>query len=698
MTWMIAHACRRLGYGLGCWAAMAAPWIAEAASGEPPALSRSVPADARLFLGVRDTAELLRTPVGATLAGAIAGLTHAEAPPADTQPASAPSGLSPADRGALHWPRWFGRAVGLPTARAAELLLDGEVALAARGWSGLGEAVLLARPTDCAGFERELSAAIQPIDDARPRRYSLSDDHELVCDGTVASVGLTKGPLGLYEQTVRLMAGEGGAALGDLAEFRNRVSSLPEGTQIVLYGGSDGRGASGALFWPGWWPASWPRLQSAAVGVSVGAEAVRIECSGRLAPGSPRWGSAAAPVHVLSHVPASTLAAWTQAIDYVQHFRHLTRGSDQAGLYDSLLQAGLGPQAIEETLLVHLVGDSILILGRTRARTAATAGADGEPALLLPTLTLAVETDDPYAVELAMLHLAENLILLLNQASELDVPIQIRDESVGGGGVISSVPLSRLFPARIACVFLGSLEISWTVADRWLIVGTHAGAVREVVQAWRGGSEVMPADLVTEVMRQVRISRGSAEKVLIAQPRWAAEMIDSWMAYLRREHPEVLQADWWRRLRQKQQAREVQLGILPRRVGPGEIEVESTGPGWPAHGRLLPGDRIRGVGGEPLSTALDTEQTLETFRSMVALRKSPERLTLMVIREGREMDVEVPMPVSPSSDPSLPPIQFLRRVADLLRLFDSASYAAWHQPPDVLKARFELKMTGSGRP
>jgi len=653
------------------------PWAACGGPPPEPVLARSVPAEAKLFLELGDLEDLLNSPLGSTMAGMLSGLV-----PAYTRPAGEESG----------WRQWFAEAVGLPGAKAPDLLLSGRLALAAEGWSGLGDAVLLAEPDDSAALERELESALKPPDaDQKVRRYRLSSNHELACDGRTAVVGLPASWSGLYDRTVGLLGSEHGVSLADLAEFRARTSALPAGCQLVLYGGTNRRTGSAGLVTGSWWPAAWPQLESAAVGVAVTSTGVTVETNGRLIQGGSNAGTGDPPVHVLSRLPASTVVGWTHSISYVQEFQRLEAAYPEGILrfYIDVLRSGLAPGVLEERLLSHLVGDSIFMIGQARTRPAISDDPDGR--LRLPSCALAVETDDPYAVELMMQHLAGNLLRLLSFSPGPEGEARIENEALGDGGTIHSIPLGRLFSSRTGGALLRSLAISWAVADRWLVVGTDSGTVREIIQARRGRGAVMPAGVIQEAMRQVRLSRGSAEIVLVAQPRLGAQMIDSWMAYVSRHHPEMLESEWWWRLRQKQHARTVQLGILPARVSPGQVEVSRTFLNWPAHGRLQAGDRILAVDGQMLDKTPSKQQTLRSLREKVAMRRDPQHVTLLVMRDGRQMEIAIAMPAAALGADRLQPVQLLGKVADLLRLFTSASYAAWREPPDVVKARLELR-------
>ena len=165
-------------------------------------------------------------------------------------------------------------------------------------------------------------------------------------------------------------------------------------------------------------------------------------------------------------------------------------------------------------------------------------------------------------------------------------------------------------------------------------------------------------------------------------------MIDSWVAYVKRHHPEMLQPQWWAGLWRKQRLSGVQLGIRPTTGAPaGRVEVGQTLSGYPAHGRLLPGDQILRVDGRPL----DPEHPLASLSRLVATRRRTDGITVRVLRGAGELDVEIPMEAAQWDAAHLQPVELLRQAALVLRIFRSAPYALWQPSPELINARLELR-------
>ncbi len=698
-------------------------------------LSGALPPDARIFVEMRDLDAVLQTPAASALGNLLTPLVRqaAQTQPAATQPGTAPATQptttsAPVSRPATapartasrpatrpSWRRRVAHAVGIESTEAAELLLAGRLAFAADGWGSIGDAVLLAEPPDAAELEAELAPMRVAASAAgRIRQYAVSADHELACDGRLVVLGRKVHPGCLYHRTLALWIA-GGPSLADLPEFRQRTGSLTSGAQVVLYADNTVRPpaslpASQPATRPATQPAltqAWPTFNTVALGLNVHPDALTVEMSGRTATTQPAAQSDGAPLQLLSRMPASTLVGWTQQVDYADEFRRLD-AENPAGIprfYLDVLQTGLPRGAVRERLLEHLVGESLFVIGQTRApsptRTPASPPAATAPATstapiappagpILPTLTMLVRTDAPHDAEPILLHVSQNLLRLVNSRKLDDGPVTMRNIPLPeGGGTIHSIDIGRLFASTGGADFLASLELSWTVADTWVVVGTHPDAVRQVVRTRRGSPDSMPAGPAQDAVRQAREGGGSPLILLVAQPRSAADVLDSWVRYIRQAHPEMLQADWWHALRSRQNASRIQLGILSGHTSPGMIEVTQTIAGWPAHGRLMPGDIILGINGR----LLDQHDPESSLRAIIAARGNTTHISVRVLRAGREQQVDLPMPPATQDDvaPGIRPVQFLAQLADLLRTFSSASYAIWQRSPDVLHARLELR-------
>jgi len=653
------------------------------------ALAASVPVDARLFLEVRDAAGLSQTPAGEALGEVLAWLM--------AQVKSDKQGQFAADRG---WRQLFAGALGLQDDRVVELLLSGRIAVAADRWEDLSAAILLAEPTDLALLEEILAPSrVPPRQADRVRRYRLGRNQELVCDDRIVVVGRFKGENDLYPRTLKLLESDRGLCLADLAEFRERANEVPPGARAFLYVGSNLRKGAAAEETAVGWSLLGPRLKATAMSVQISARGLVMETTGRrVAPLTSMPASHEPSVDMMLFLPSSAVAAWTYPVDYVGELRRL-RSANPAGavsFYLRALELGMRPNVVENDLLNHLKGDTAFMIGRIPVRQQGAGGARDE--ILMPTFALLVGVDDAELVDGTLEEMAANLLRLANLPAGPNSKVAIHSETLSAADeatIIRSIPLVNLLPAGTVRKLLSSVELSWTVADGRLVVGTHRETVRQIVQAFRGETPLMPADAIQQAMRRERSPRRVPEMVFVAQPGAVAEMIDSWLGYIQRSHPEMLEPQWWRQMRRQYGGSQVQLGIRPAAgTATGVVVVSQTIPKFPAHGRLMPGDEIIAIDGRPLAP----ERPMQSLREGIIARAGDDRLRLTIKRRGREMVVDIPMPVSNSPADQVHPLDLLRQFSKLSRRFAFASYVTWQPSREHVQTRLELRLAPSAIP
>jgi hypothetical protein len=576
------------------------------------------------------------------------------------------------------------RAIGIAPPQAAALL-RGRLAVAASGWTISSDAILLAEPLNAVEFESALQLPHGSASGPRPVRAKLGQDHELAWDGRVAMVGRPKAP-GLYTKTLALWGNEAGVSLSELADFSARRAALSPHPQVLAYVSAGPRRAgAGPLFT---WPVS---IESAAVGLETSPTGLEVETNLRLSGKADGLEPTNPPIHLLWQLPASTLAAWTQKIDYLANFKQLDaafpRGPGR--FYIDVLQVGL-QGGVERNLLDHLVGDTLFMIGQAEQPVAAE-----QVPLLIPGLVMSVQVDDSYTVTAAMERITQNLLRMVNLESPPSSALGAEAEPIGpDGGTIHSVPIGKYIGLHPGGELLKWSHLSWTVADGSLVVGSDPGLVRSVVQARRGREPKLTAPpQQTHGGRPIRYP----EMVLIAYPAAGGEMIASWIDYLSRNYPEVLQPGWWQELRQRRlPSKTVQLGIMSGSDGPYAVEVADMMPGnWPANQLLQAGDRIIAIDGQPLGPP----EPQRSLRHLLSIRRRPDRVSLCVVRAGCEMDVELPMPASPpaAAPGPLQPLEVLARTSRLMRTFSTAQFTIWQQAPGTLSARLELRYAPAAR-
>ncbi|UCD28493.1 MAG: PDZ domain-containing protein [Planctomycetota bacterium] len=649
-----------------------------------PTLAEYVPGNVQFFWECRDLASLDDTPVASVFASMLADLIRPYNSSPTTQPAREPD-LS----------ELIAQALNLPTSRTVKLLFNGPLAIAAYDINRIQDAILLIEPRNPAAVEAQLSTLLITESGNRPvRRYRLSRKYEMVCDGKRFVIGILSKRSSLYARTVDLLVGNRGIVLSDLLEFRERIAALPADSQMVLYVSSGRTTKPEEGLMSNFWPAHWPHLVSVAVGMVITDTGIIIETTGRLNPKGPKLGTSDPPIPTLILLPASTVLAWTHAINYVDEFKRLDVAYPKGIIrfYIDLLQSGLAPGELEQKLFSHLIGDTIFLIGQVEKSSTLGDKSHRTP-LLLPVGVIVVEAVNPQAVEDMLNHVGNNFLRLLNLQRDPENPLRIHTESLGKErGTIHTIPMGSLFEAYSQTGILTSLEISWTVADHMMIIGTHSDTVRQIIQACRGEYPWISDETFLESMHKIDLKGGVPKNLLVAQPKSAGEMIDSWLTYASDYYPQMFEPDWWQKLRRQQRAAKVQLGIIPVRHQPlqGKVQVAKTLPAYPAHTRLKPGDQIISVDGQKLQQT----DAMQSLRMLVAMRKREDRVRLEVIRGGEKRVVVIDMPDERSTLDHIQPVILFKRAINFMRMFSTASHIIWQPSPDLVNTRLQLRFTG----
>ena len=111
--------------------------------------------------------------------------------------------------------------------------------------------------------------------------------------------------------------------------------------------------------------------------------------------------------------------------------------------------------------------------------------------LRLPAVAWMVAVDDARAVESMMERLAATLLRMVGSRVPDQEDDLVSDAPLGPDGQrLLTVRIGRVLSSRSDCPFLRNLEISWSISDGWLVVGTDHRVVEQIV--------VLPAVLSIE--------------------------------------------------------------------------------------------------------------------------------------------------------------------------------------------------------
>ena len=622
-------------------------------------------------------------------------------------------------------------ALGFDPATARRDLFGRQAAIALPSWADVARGVLLAVPDSLAPIETRLEARVgKPEIIGAAHQYRLDNqNHYLATNGRVLLFGQRAGEHSFYERAVRLLAGTDGKSLADNKAYMTELDMLgPRPRRALLYFApvavlpsirpsaatrpspttrpatspavpttlpatrpttqSVTRPTTQSATQPArrtpqrWLPSTWPTLVRGVVAAEVEGRTMVLDIRGRLdQPAPPHLQDA--NIEMLNTLPDTTLAAWAQAIDYRSQYQAVNTGVPTLlTLYTEYINVRMKTKgtSIEDGLIARLGRDTIVMLGVIPAdRQSVKVGYD------MPAIGAIVPVDGPAEVAPVLDQAAELLAGVLSLAggqTPLKESLQVRKVPFDGT-TISVMELSEFFKAQTRCPFMHTLELSWALTDRDLIISSHSDHIRQVLLA-RAGRLPTLGERLTMVGRPNGIPK-DADGVLLAQPAAIAAMFDNWISYLEKNHPEVLQQQWWQKLQQQQGSR-VRMGFAMRndRSHPGSVHVLRTIPGWPAHGRLQADDRILAVDGQ----ALEAADAVTSLKKMIAGRKTAGLVTFTVERKGQLIDVPLALPDEPKA---FDPVGAIRQIGRLLNPFSSASYTVWCGPPDRFNARVMLR-------
>jgi hypothetical protein len=680
----------------GCFLSAALP--ARAADPDQVAsLAKAVPANARLFMEVREVEEMLLTPVGATTSALLANWMF-RAEEAESSEAPDDGAVSPRVN-FLNWRQQLVRTMGIKDPQAVRLLFNGPVGFAADSWSALGTATLLAEPRRTDKLENMLAdRLIKTADVSNIRRYRLGHDHELACNGRFVVIGKSTGKTGLYARTVKLWLDTDVEAMGSRQDFRERIHDLPVNSRLIFYANME-QPVSLKENKPspragGWWPVLGSDWATAAVGITVTPESLIIGSSRRLEEYDAQYFSRTLSVDNLRRIPASAVLAWVQNIDYVKQYARLKENSppEPLGFLVEVLTTDISDYRLERDFLEHLSDESVFVIGQSTIPVpeAEVPGVS----VVVPVIALTLKTDESQVVEQIMEKMADNLLQLCELAAGENQSVEMQMEIVDEQGTrINSIPLQTLFDPQAENPLLSHLQFSWSFDGQTLIIASHTDLARQIIQARHERTPQMKLGNLQDRIERLRNRDGHLHTALIAEPGTLRYMVHSWLVYIRRYHPEMLQSDWWRWFHQQRSFSTEELGVILREPEEEEngliisrIQLDS-----PAEAYLQPGDRILGVEDK----RLEEHDSRETLDEMIRNRRKRERLALQILRNGRQRKVIIPLPTENLDAPQLEPIELLRQFSSLLGVFSSAHYTSWRQSPSIAVNRLELNASGN---
>jgi hypothetical protein len=243
---------------------------------------------------------------------------------------------------------------------------------------------------------------------------------------------------------------------------------------------------------------------------------------------------------------------------------------------------------------------------------------------------------------------------------------------------------------RTGMEFLDGLDFCWTLLDGKLVLSTSAAHVEDIILAARGkapriadraGLQGLPSGQQEGTRPIVEWSFASGTAI--------AKMVNSWLAYLERDHPEMLKPEWWQIWAALRLEHLTRLGVgLVGIEGRSAAVVKEVMSDSPAAGILRRGDIIVGVGGTRLTTSRPAHEVADRYWA----RGDAREFELQIRRHGENMTVKIPvLPANAIDLEHLDPIRSLRQLITLSSRAESALAWRYATEPDRFDARILIR-------
>lgn len=611
-------------------------------------LARQVPADVGLFVEVRGADDLLVPLTEEQVWITLAELAGQPARPED----------------AREWRRRIEETVTFKPKTAIEVLFSRQVAFVGEGPGRSQDAVVLCRPSaeiPIDGLLRMWKAKPWP-EIGVPDAYRLQNNIGLAVRDRTLIFGDGLPREGMFRRLVKFNTARSGAGLADDPTYQQLLARVPANPDGILFARM---GQAGTLPYPASMPAGTQPSAHEALRPALPELPGPLRGAANVLFAMHRSDSLLhftavgdAPLQAKQHtakltplietLPARTLIAWASHIDFPDLMRAIERLPPRNALRIAI-KLPEQPQLVEE------------LFGALNTQTCFAVGwvtPEGRPiaAPPVPALAMLVSARKP---ALAADHFAQVVqswvtvydFLLLTQGLP---PLPPRRQIQLGQTTADMQDLSSLIQG-IDGGAIGELELCWALDEDVLIIASHSGWLRQILQARHGEAKTLATVLQ---LPQHPISTHS-ETIIVSQSGPISDLGARWLRFLARTVPEVLEDAWWR---DKQPGgRDARIGIVTEDTEKRGLRVTAVRKGMPAYGILQVGDVIVGCGRERFTTTQPVQEVRQ------ALDASTGMLELRVERDGLVRPCRIPLPF-------VNPVQMLRRIVAIGKIAQRVVY------------------------
>ncbi len=486
------------------------------------------------------------------------------------------------------------------------------------------------------------------------QRYELRGGLLLAAFGKTLVFGPANDPEGLWARTVLLLSGRRGPMLAGRADFSALRSRLSRDYSSLLY-----------VAWEEGDPTAFAQCTGLLIGISVTADGINCELRGR------RPGQNETTFNLdssgLSALPASTLAVRVGAFDFAAFSAEVK--SRKFAKTDALLSMFLELIAGDghaTGILDNLGSQYWIVMDRDRSGRS--------PIVQLPVITAICETPAGDAVMAKL----DNALGLLSQILAI---IAVPANKQGGrfsvkttaceGVTLHYIEAGPALAYRSGLDFLAGVNICWAVMDDKLYLSSSTQHVKDIIRAARGRAARLGSLPDWASGLPDRESDDRFVEWSLARGDEIADVVSSWVDYIKKREPDMLDRHWWRQWLAERLEHHTRLGVglVADKGHPHRAVVREVGSDSRAVGIVHVGDIVVGVDGTPLRTNKPANEVAQRYRT----RGDAREFELQLIRRGKRLTVQIP--VLPSQATGLEDFDLIRTLEHLVSLSRRARLA-----------------------
>lgn len=622
---------------------------AHAAAGDD-SLAKEAPADAGLFVELRNSADLLAGLLDPQLWSTLAEIAGQPARVEDV----------------ADWRKQIENAIHIEPLKAIQTLFARRVAFVGDGIGKSQDGVVICRPVEPPARLIEQFKGTRLVDIPTPPTYHLYNTIGVIEHDDLLFFGALLPEDSLLHRMRPIIAGEPRPRLAEDPVYRGLLARVPADPDGVFFARIPGRAhpprpAHAVATAPAGAPpaaarTARPRLDlpgplenAENILLALYREGSRLHFSavGDRAGGAPAPASRPASPVLITGMPDESLAAWEGHVDF-SAFAGATTTLPERGLLRALLGQDSDGRLIRQW--TQTLDGSVCVAVGTVAPPR-----PGDPPPF-PAVAFVLGSRDAQASAEAFGKMVTAALGLINvaQLARGAPAIEPPSQSPLGDGTLWRLDLSPAI-ARIDGGAIGELHLAWTTSKNRLIVASHSDWLKKVVETPPGLSLAATLDHSKE-----KLSPATSNRVLLRLGP-LARLGEQWIAYFQRVAPESLTDAWWRAHQPRGAPR---LGCeVVTNDGNNHLTVTMIFPGQAAEGRLQTGDQIVGANAKRFATT----QPIAEARDAISQRPHGEYIELMVERDGKARSERIPLAY-------VDPIRSLRRLIAIGSMINLAIY------------------------